>query len=327
MAHLLAESQSIQNHIVSCNYLSSPVGGVTRRWSVDELKPYILYLHHGRIVDNFYGGVLFEPGISRSGRVVGPKTIGFGGDPSITDWRESVNELFRSNENIPALLKVSRYRLWDKPVDVWVTLPYPLQSHDEFGIIGGNSIAFNNPEDRAHAIQWWIDEFVLRWKLSSAMNPGHKTVLRGFCWGKSSILPSDEQVVADTIQHVHSKGLKIFWIRNYGTGKGADGDICGFDFAFIRPTFLGESPRGLEWITYSSMFASAYQEGMVIWGDVRVSEHQILDQLNVGSTLFMQAGQIYELPYLALAEWYRRLDPMYVYLYCYTKNAFRAIQY
>ncbi len=325
VAFLTASELGLANHVLHCPYLRSMNGAEVRRWSVNELRPAVMYLHQNEVVDSFFGGLLFEADTAWSGEGVSSKTLGFGRPGSLTAWQQALDDLFLPGFNMDAALQVSRQRPFQKLLDIWVALPYPQPAQQAFGLLDGRMLNFRVQEDRITALKWWVDQVVTRYYALSQLVPGHLGVLRGFAWTKSSLSDEDEALASAIAKHVHAHGLKLMWIQNYVSGKALSGYNMGFDLILMRPTYLGIPPRDEKWVRYASMLAEAYRFGMTMWGEERINPRQILDLMNIGQADFMHAYQTYELPYSRILDWYVRNDPLYVYLYAYTKGAFAKI--
>ncbi|MBE3554348.1 MAG: DUF4855 domain-containing protein [Thermicanus sp.] len=315
MPYLSAESVGVNNHILVCPYLSVNLGGEERIWTEEDLLPHLFYLHQGKVVDRFFGGVLFEAPRAMNGETLSPLMLGLGKEGTKEGWEEALGALFRKDANLSALLKVSKRDSSPKGTDLWIALPYPHPSPTAFSRMGG----------RKEALIRWIRDFMELWRTLGPSEAGHRVRLCGFAWTKSSIDSIDEALLPELAREIHALGLKWIWLQNYGTAKAAEGKGMGFDAVFVRPTYLGEDPRGERWILSAARWASFQQFGLILWGDERVSSHQMIDFLNAGQGTFMSSFQIYEVGEKGIIPYYQRQDPLYVYLYAYTKGAYARI--
>jgi len=325
VAHLTAVEHGLNNHVLHCGYLCSPVGTEIRRWTTEMLRPAVVYLHEDNVVDSFFGGLLFDADRSTTGKTLSARALGLGEPATSVDWLQALDELFLPDANLPASLQLSKQRPFQKSLDIWVGLPYPQESTLSFAVLPDHPLSFKEREDRIFALKWWVDQCVSRWHELSLSVPGHTCQLRGFVWTKSSLLDEDEAVATAVAAHIHATGLKLKWIQNYVSGKALTGYTMGFDLICLRPTYTGIEPRGALWIQYASSLAQSYHFGMSVWGEDRLYPYQVLDFLNAGRDSFMQAYQTHELPYGRVHEWYTHKDPMYVYVYAYTKGAYATI--
>lgn len=327
MSYLTASELGFNNHIARVQYLKS-VAGNDLSWTNDELKPYVVYMNKGKVVDDFFGGLLFEALLSKRGELLSGQLLGLGKAPTVEGWLESIDELFAPKKNLQAAIELSNERLQQKPLDIWIALPYPVVSQAAFGTVNGAKIHFlNNPGHRVTALNWWINSVLTRWHALMLRYPQHRVQLRGFVWTKASLGPCDAEVIESICSTVHGHGLKIMWCTNYGAGKAEKAYEFGFDALFLRPTYTGVEPRGINWIKYSAQYADYLRAGMVLVGDPRVNPNQLLDFMNIGTGTFLHAFQVYETYGKSLLDDYRRENPLYVYLYCYTKNALVPIRY
>lgn len=317
MPFLSAEEHGLNNHIVVCEMLYSVTGEKERVWTVQDLRPHLFYLFDDKAIDRFFGGVLFEAMKTSKGEVLSPKALGMGKSAAEEGYDEALEALFRKDGNLSALLEVSRENVLPKRIDLWIALPYPYESSVGLAIQG----------ERVKLLMRWVDRFLQRWESLQATSQG-EVDFRGFAWTKSSLDIGDELMIPFLADHLHELGLQLMWHQNYGTLKASEGKNLGFDYVFVRPTHLGdppEGPRGENWITAAAHWASFHQFGMILWGDERISKVQIIDYLNVGQSLFNDAFQIYELGERGILPYYERRDPIYVYLYAYTKRAYAKI--
>ncbi|CCQ96873.1 hypothetical protein CULT_500038 [[Clostridium] ultunense Esp] len=318
MPFLLAEPSGLNNHIVTCEYLYPVSGHEERIWTAEDLRPHLFYLHQGKMVDRFFGGVLFEALKSEKGEILSGKALGMGMENSEQGWEEALNALFKTEGNLSALLELSKENVQPKRIDLWIALPYPYPSSARRSWPGG----------RAGILLSWIDQFLYRWEEIRKRFPGHSVDFKGFAWTKSSLDLGDEELISLLATKLHPLGWKLMWQQNYGTAKAMEGRKMGFDYILIRPTHLGdppEGPRGEKWIAASAAWANFQEFGLILWGDERVSNAQIIDYLNAGRDSFMHAFQFYELGARGILPYYQRGDPIYVYLYAYTKGAYANI--
>lgn len=316
----------INRFIAHCNYLLPLFGKKIIRWNEATIKPYILYLHRGKAIDNFFGGLLLEAYLSSRGETLSGRYLGFGKAPTVNAWQEALDELFLSKHNLEAIVNASKSRLFGEPIDIWIALPYPLPSMQSFGMLNRKQLDFrNNPEDRKTALIWWIDQVIQRWTRLTRAHVGHVAQLRGFAWTKGSLDHNDEDVIQALHTHLQGKNLQLIWCTNYGANKAGNGRELGFDRVFIRPTYMNTQDRNENWLTYTANFSSTVPTDLIIWGDERVSKHQLIDFLNIGRVSFTHAHQIFELNDQAVYKFYHTQDPKYVYLYAYTKDAYGYI--
>jgi Domain of unknown function (DUF4855) len=256
------------------------------------------------------------------------RAMGFGAPPTPNGWTHAKELLFEREHNLWAALEVSKELPGTRKLDIWVALPYPFENQPKFKNTLWTHLDFSrNSEDRITALKWWVKEIESSWHTLCEKIPDHRARLCGFAWTKSSLAPNDETVIKGIADYIHGRQMKLWWCHNYGAARAIDVPELGFDFAFTRPTYTGIDPRGIDWIKYAAAFASHYHTGIGIWGEQRTSPYQTLDFLNVGNELFKNAFQIYDLPFQSVYEWYIDKDPMYVYLYAYTKGAFTKIIY
>lgn len=329
MPYLTADVLSCNQHLLVCPYSYSLLGKNRIDWTADALYPHLFYLHEGRRVDRFFGGVLFEAMRSKSGEILSPKGMGLGKEGTMASRLEALESLFTPGYNIPALLEVSKEMPAGEWVDLYIALPYPFplsgEGKEGTGFPAGGGTESGGLGGRKEELIAWVEGFMQRWQEWEKRVPGHRVRPVGMAWTKSSMDPLDEGWLPEVAQAVHRHGLKWFWLQNYGTAKAMGAKGFGFDAVFIRPTFLGGDPRGERWLFAAAKWAYVQGFGIIHWGDERFCPEQLLHFLNAGQRTYMHALQIYELGEEGILSYYKRKDPRYVYLYAYTKGAYVPI--
>ncbi|WP_274363649.1 DUF4855 domain-containing protein [Paenibacillus thermotolerans] len=321
MPLLTPASSGLNNHIVHCGYLRSVTGSQIRSWTKEDLLPNILYVDNGNIADSMFGGLLFEADRSINEEIMSGKAIGFGKPPTMTAWKQALDVLFQKDRNLSMALQISALRPKGNALDLWVALPYPLETKQDFGVYKGRQLNFQaNPSDREIALTWWIDRLLEAWNYVSRKASGHNARLCGFAWTKNSLEPNDESLLAAISRYIHDKKLKLIWCQNYGTAKAWEGSQLGFDFVFTRPLFANKDPRGAEWVKSAVSFCNKYQLGVIVWGDPRVSLNQLPELLNIGRELFAHSLQIFEIGEVGAGHLFKTSDPLYRTLHSYIKG-------
>lgn len=245
---------------------------------------------------------------------------------SADSWQEAIEHLFLADSNIPALVEASKQRLGGEVVDLWIALPYPYASTRAFGKVHGRQLHFRyTSRDRVVALLAWVEQVIMRWNVVSSEQAPHHTRLAGFVWTKGSYETHDEGIIAAVHSTLQANGLQLLWCTNYGANKSGSGAELGFDRVFLRPTYSGTTARGESWLHAAALYSAAVSTDLIVWGDERVSTHQLLRFLNVGCVHFQHARQIFELHRKAVRDFYKENDPKYVYLYAYTKKAYAPI--
>jgi hypothetical protein len=325
--YLNPAAHGLANHIIHCGYLRSVTGDRIRSWKNDQLLPNVLYLKQYQVVDSYFGGILFEAERGASGEMLSAKAIGFGSNPTAVAWQQAIEELFQKDQNLAITLQISKQRPNHKTLDIWIALPYPVETKQDFGTIHGRTLNFRvNPTDREIALKWWIDAVVAAWNQVSQSISGHHARLCGFAWTKSSLGSNDETLIQAISEYIHKGNLKCMWCQNYGTAKAWEGYNLGFDLVFTRPTYTNIDPRGTAWLNYAAKFSNVYNLGLIVWGDPRISSNQLSSILDFGRKTFMKAAfQIYELGDDAVYELYKKADPMYDALYSFINGTLTSV--
>src|SRR5690606_2924119 len=161
-----------------------------KNWTAEDLKPYQSYLVNGVALDTLFNGFIFNPIMRRKGHYLYQKYADFGTLPQKKDCKIVLNRLFKMNHNFEA---VANNTVAGKQTDIWVTLPYPILTQENFGSIDGKELNFKNDDDRFSAVQWWISKFLSKWAESIHLH--NKLLFRGFVWPRASIAVQDENIV------------------------------------------------------------------------------------------------------------------------------------
>ncbi len=318
MGFLTAVESGLQPHIVRCGILCSPSDPRCRHWGVDHLLPCVALVQSGKVLDHLFEGVLFEADLTCQGEMISPRSMGFGKPPTAGTWLEVVEELFRPEQNVPALMQASQRLPAGKQVDLWIALPYPFENQPCFGTVRGGHLNFQtNPEHRTAAVVWWMEQVVAGWRQTSLRTPSHRVVFRGFAWTRSMLWPADHGVIRHVAEWVHGNQLKLMWCYHDKT-EGADraGEL-GFDLCLNRPLIA----RDIHRIDAAAEFAEQHGHGVVLaWDSTRHSD-SFADLLQIAENRIREAVQLFELPFGLVREWCQQAEPAYMALYQYIRGA------
>ncbi|CAM3564806.1 DUF4855 domain-containing protein [Marinicrinis lubricantis] len=325
LCYLSPDKLNIHNHLCVL-----PCGGLSEKddvkWTEKELEPAVWYLLEGKRVDRMFGGFVFNAISCRKDRYLYPLYMGFGELPDMEDWKEWINTLFRGGENLHALQSLA-----NRPLDVWVSVPYPHHFQEQFGVVNGKMLDFRDEEDRFQAVKWWIDLFMQRWNAEQPVL-SHLN-FRGFLWARESVDEGDTGLAKRYNAYVKEKGAHSLWLPNYGTYGIVDSSTLGFDVTLVNPNYYGNTPYGMEWIQHTSDFAQIYHTGMqVIFGKGFVyNDVHLLDYLNFGLPeykRYMTKTLIaYQFPNQTVRTIYEQRFVDYIRIYSFIKGIYAKVNY
>lgn len=312
---------------------NSPDGKEYRKWSAAELAPLIVF-DDGARKDSFFPSFLLLGIKSSHGKTLIP---GFGEPGTKEDWLAWLDDLFLPEHNLEALAGAVA-KTGVRPVDIWVSLPYPESAQKNFGYLSDRKTSFSDNRDRATAVKWWINRFLARW-YSRIKDKGldHYLSLQGFYWGRESMTPTDRFLLPGLISHIHSLGFRTLWIPYFAVTPFLSITNPGFDITIIQPSYL-QNPQ-LTWrrLTSAAERAGKYRAGIEIEFDSAVLYsgsplHKVaLDYLNRGLPQYegyMTSGYVaYYTGYKTVPELHKQKNPLYTHLYRFVKGNLQKIAY
>lgn len=262
-----------------------PCGGLSPEnfapWTPDNLAPYVYYVASGfdsnPSTAPLFDGFIFHGIGSRPGRFMYPFYTAFGAAADQNDWLLWIDSLFEPGCNWNALSAIA-----DRPLDIWVSIPYPHLNQTNFGNLNERSLHFISTEERYEAVEWWIIRFLER--LNQMRDHSGNLVFRGFLWQRESIDKLDEPLVKQTNSFIASKGYHSIWLPQYGGYGAVKYSILGFDEAAIHANYYGNAGFGVEWINHAASMAKSCGAGFqIICGKGTLyNDTHFLDYLNLG---------------------------------------------
>lgn len=220
-------------HNINLTYNYRPFQPDNGLQTEDDYLPLVGYLDKdGKILDTFMDGQLFLPDTDF---VFNPRGQNADG------WKEYLDATFMEGKNVSALNSaVKRVKdalnLPDYKVSVYFSLLYTYTGYDQFGVLDGELLKFDNVESRKKAIKWMVDNAIRRY---TAGNYEH-TQLKGFYWFEEVINSSDPDepaLIKFAGDYVRSLGYKLFWIPYYKACGYQDWERYGLDTACMQPNY------------------------------------------------------------------------------------------
>ncbi len=321
--YMTAEELGIQNHICVLPYGEESENTI-KNWTAEDLKPYQSYLVNGVALDTLFNGFIFNPIMGRKGHYLYPMYADFGTLPQKKDWKIVLNRLFKMNHNFEA---VANNIVAGKQTDIWVTLPYPILTQENFGSIDGKELNFKNDDDRFSAVQWWISKFLSKWAESIHLH--NKLLFRGFVWPRASIAVQDENIVKRITAYIREKGYLSLWLQQYGSTGCVEWKNFGFDAACTHPNYYGNVGPDYTWIPNATVFARHYHLGMQItFGKGALfKDGHLLDYLNFGyfNEYMKKSLLVYQFPNQTMQDIYQNNLTEYIYLYSFIKQTYSPV--
>lgn len=321
--YMSAEELGIQNHLCLLPFREETKYGIIN-WTAKELKPYQSYIVNDVPVDSMFGGLIFNPIRGRKNHFINPMYADFGALPEKADWKLVLEGLFKKHYNLDAAAKNT---LIDKKTDIWVTIPYPILTQTNFGLLEGRRINFKKETDRYAAMTWWIKKFLSKWNKNIILKKS--LTFRGFVWPRASIDSRDESLVKQVTAYIRKKGFLSLWLQQYGSVGCVEWKKFGFDAACTHPNYYGATWPDYKWIDNSTVFARYFRTGMQItFGKgLLYKENHLLDYLNYGvyNEYMKKSLLVFQFPNQSIHKIYKSHPKEYVYLYSFIKKTYTPI--
>lgn len=326
--YLSPSAYQMNNHVVMI-----PCGGLSGEnpfeWKASALKYYSNYILNNAPIDRMFGGFIFNGIRTRESHMIHPLYVGFGKPSEMTDWLAWIDNLFATDSNLHALYQT--IGIGKEPRDVWISIPYPHPYQRSFGKLRGRQLDFSVENDRAEAVEWWMDEFIGRWKKSTQLHG--KLRFQGFLWQRESVDAGDENVVRSINAAIRQRKLLSMWLPNYGSAGVINWTDLGFHVVLLNCNYTGNTSYDTSWIRNTNLFARHYHTGIQItWGKGLIYNrtHQ-LDYFNKGlpgDLGYMQDSfLVYQFPNQSLEHVYKENIVDYIRLYTFIKGLYTRINY
>lgn len=294
------------------------------KWTAKDLKPYQYYVVNKKSIDTMFSGLIFYPITGRRKHYLYPMYSNIGLLAEKEDWEVALKGLFLENYNFEAASTNTRK---GNKTDIWVTLPYPTHTQTNFGKVNGKVLNFKVESNRFEAMQWWILEFIKKWRKAEHIHD--KLSFKGFVWPRASIDKGDESLVKRVTNFIRKNGFLSLWLQQYGSAGCVDWKKFGFSAACTHPNYYGGKGPGVNWITNTAVFAKHYHTGMqIIFGKgILFKENHLLDYLNYGvSKNYMKDSLlVYQFPKQTMRKINEKSPDDYAKLYSFIKKEYKPI--
>ncbi len=277
----------------------------TGTWTKERVIPNISYVNkQGEPTDWLFDGVLYLGLTSDNGRGFGATDAA--GKARKAEWDWYLNKTFNTGGDMSALNEATaeagaKLGQPDHKTKVILMIPEPGEYQSDFGSLNGENLDFNvgtvgsaaSLDNRAKAIQWWVDEVQARWAAANYSN----LELVGMYWLEEQISthPTGPEMVKRASDIVHNAGLKMFWIPHFLAYKAFMWKDVGIDAVSLQPNYFFEKldPSRLE---DTADMAKRYGMSLELEFDDRmindaVFRERFIEYLNSGvDTGLMQQG-------------------------------------
>ncbi|MFF2886113.1 DUF4855 domain-containing protein [Paenibacillus sp. NPDC057967] len=277
----------------------------TGTWTKERVVPNISYVNkQGEPVDWLFDGVLYLGLTSENGRGFGATDAA--GKARKEEWEWYLNKTFNAGGDMSALNEATvevgaKLGEPDRKTKVVMMIPDPGEYQSDFGSINGENLNFDvsavgnaaSLDNRAKAIQWWMDEVEARWTAAGYSN----LELVGMYWLEEQISThaTGPEIVKRASDIVHNADLKMFWIPHFLAYKAFMWKDVGIDAISLQPNYFFEKldPSRLE---DTADMAKRYGMSLELEFDDRmindaVFRERFIEYLNSGvDTGLMQQG-------------------------------------
>ncbi len=277
----------------------------TGTWTKERVIPNISYVNkQGEPTDWLFDGVLYLGLTSDNGRGFGATDTA--GKARKAEWDWYLNKTFNTGGDMSALNEATaeagaKLGQPDHKTKVILMIPEPGEYQSDFGSLNGENLDFNvgtvgsaaSMDNRAKAIQWWVDEVQARWAAANYSN----LELVGMYWLEEQISthPTGPEMVKRASDIVHAAGMKMFWIPHFLAYKAFMWKDVGIDAVSLQPNYFFEKldPSRLE---DTADMAKRYGMSLELEFDDRmindaVFRERFIEYLNSGvDTGLMQQG-------------------------------------
>lgn len=240
-----------------CDPVLIATGTLPKRaiWNQMNLRPYVTHAYADGHRSWFYDSFIFCEGTWYDRETGEVRVLGnaSGGQLPATkaDWIAFMDHIFSPAHDLSQLDAVIgkwKETLGEPPMRHKVILNLCLPAKDgrgtpnacswkkfDFGEIDGVDMDFSKVEHRIAATKWYVDELVRRYEEQGYTNFD----LAGLYWVEESLY-SNEEIVTEINDYIHSKGLRSYWIPYWANNDQYAihwGDRYHFDMAWRQPNY------------------------------------------------------------------------------------------
>ena len=229
------------------------------QWNEREVLPLVMHTFRDGHSDWFFPSFLYLE-FKTDKRGFGNNMAN--GNSTKTDWEWLLNRLFAHNAGLDALDKAidtAKKTLGPPPFrhQVVLVIPSPVNDQQDWGSIGKKKLNFKKTQDKAAAVEWYINELISRFNAQQYKNIS----LGGLYWvEESSIRCAD--MLPKVSSYVHSKGLDFIWIPFFTARGRFDWKKFGFDYAYLQTGYFWNLSKDKNHIKNACSLAKQYGMGL-----------------------------------------------------------------
>lgn len=183
----------------------------------DQLLPLVVYIKDSKAIDTFFDGFLF---LGITGPSGGSYETGTANDK---DWSWLLDRLFGSGNQVKNLQDAAEEasKLLGKEITLKVIVVIPLPSPNL------------NFSARITKVKNYVNEVIDKFYSLNFEN----LKLEGFYWMSETAPERDKQLIKESCDYVHEKGLRMYWIPYFAAQGYENWKDLGFDYAMLQPNF------------------------------------------------------------------------------------------
>ena len=143
------------------------------------------------------------------------------------------NALHALNAQIDAVLKSEQIKEKFEKRKIVLSLPEPIPSQTDWGVLNGRPLRFSNKRDRLDACIWYVDyaeEMFRKEKLDHLE-------LVGFYWLAEEATNSRD-LAGDVADYVYRKKYDFYWIPYFNSDGYSEWEKLGFNSVYYQPNYF-----------------------------------------------------------------------------------------
>lgn len=214
-------------------------GGVHRsiRWTQEHFSPYVSAEKKGEKKWLFDGFLFLEildghgRGFASGYEKLAARKIEW--ENLLKNYFAEGNALHALNAQIDAVLKSGQIEEKFEKRKIVLSLPEPIPSQPDWGVLNGRPLRFSNKRDRLDACIWYVDyaeEMFRKEKLDHLE-------LVGFYWLAEEATNSRD-LAGDVADYVYRKKYDFYWIPYFNSDGYSEWEKLGFNSVYYQPNYF-----------------------------------------------------------------------------------------
>ena len=214
-------------------------GGAHRtiRWSPEHFSPYISAMKEGEEKWLFDGFLFLEikdgqgRGFASGYEKLPARKIEW--EHLLRNYFTEGNAIHALNSQIDSVLKSGLIKDRFQKRKIVLSLPEPIPSQTDWGMLEGRPLLFTNKEDRLDACKWYIEYAE---ELFRNANFAHVELI-GFYWLAEEATNSRD-LARDVADYVYDKQYDFYWIPYFNSDGYAEWEKLGFNSVYYQPNYF-----------------------------------------------------------------------------------------